>query len=71
MPLATMTAAQRCHRSPTTKKDIKTMRHGKNLPGRLVVNIRLNESVSHVVGGVSVSRRDAVWVGGGGGWSVK
>jgi hypothetical protein len=27
---------------------------GKNVPGRLAIDVRLNESVSHVVGGVCV-----------------
>ena len=45
---------------------------GKNLPGRLAVDVGLNEGVSHVVGGVCVCvGRDEVWVTGGGVWGVK
>jgi hypothetical protein len=39
---------------------------GKNLPGRLAVDVGLNEGVSHVVGGVCVDVwREEEWFGGG------
>ena len=42
-----------------SNKDRKQRHHnnaiiGKNLPGRLAVDVGLNEGVSHVVGGVCV-----------------
>jgi len=53
-----------------SKSDRRQIHHdnaiiGKNLPGRLAVDVGLNEGVSHVVGGMCVSvERDEEWFGG-------